>query len=96
MLKYPRHILSSDFNALSLPQQYIRTFNVSISATAIPVPPPSKKDGLPVWAIVLIAVGGAAGLAGLAFVGYKIYLKKKRNTYNRLSNAEDSGANQMA
>jgi hypothetical protein len=83
-------MLSDDVNGISLPQQYIRTFNVSIRASSIPVPP--GKSGLPGWAIALIVVGSVLVLAGLGFVGYKIYLKKKQGSYQNLNQIEESGA----
>ena len=81
--------LSDDVNQLSLPQQYIRTFNVSLTASAV-VPPTPAKSGLPGWAIALIAVGSVLVVAGVSFLIYKKYQARKTGTYLRMSN-NDSG-----
>ncbi len=72
-------------DSIALPQQYIRTFNVSINASVIPVPVPEESKGLPVWAIVLISVGSVIVLAGAGFGGFKIYQKRRNATYNSLN-----------
>lgn len=91
-----RMALNEDFNALSLPQQYIRTFNVSILAYKIPVPPTPEKAGLPGWAIALISVGGVLVLAAISFLIYKKVKAGKTGTYLELRNNEgDASSNAM-
>ena len=77
--------LSDDFNALSLPQQYIRTYNVSISASEV-IPPAPAKSGLPGWAIALIVVGSVLFVAGISYLIFKKYQARKAGTYLRMSN----------
>ena len=87
---YHLQALSDDLNALSLPQQYIRTFNVSISASAVIPPTPPAKSGLPGWAIALIVVGSVLVVAGISFLIYKKYQTRKTNTYLRMSNNDSA------
>ena len=88
---YHLQALSDDINALSLPQQYIRTFNVSISASAvIPPTPIPAKSGLPGWAIALIVVGSVLVVAGISFLIYKKYQTRKAGTYLRMSNNDSA------
>ena len=79
--------LSNDFDTITLPQQYIRTFNVSIRASQISPPTPAK-GGLPGWAIALIVIGSLLVVGGLGFLGFKKYQAGRINRYAEIGNQD--------
>ena len=83
--------LSDDYSAISLPQQVIRTFNVSIIASEYNPPAPvPAKTGLPPWAIALISVGGVLIVGAASFLIYKKVKAGRTEKYLKLSNANES------